>query len=85
MGLNFIAGSSIYFGVIEIDLDDYGFDAGAVMNDPLSVNLVQDDPNIAVSLSMAGDLNSAVVPIPAAVWLFGSGLMGLVGVARRKK
>lgn len=26
-----------------------------------------------------------VVPIPAAVWLFGSGLLGLVGVARRKK
>ena len=27
----------------------------------------------------------AVVPVPAAVWLFGSGLLGLVGVARRKK
>jgi len=25
-----------------------------------------------------------VVPVPAAVWLFGSGLMGLFGVARRK-
>ena len=27
----------------------------------------------------------AVVPIPAAVWLFGSGLLGLVGVARRRR
>ncbi|BAV33871.1 hypothetical protein SCL_1566 [Sulfuricaulis limicola] len=26
-----------------------------------------------------------VVPVPAAVWLFGSGLLGLVGMARRKK
>ena len=26
-----------------------------------------------------------VVPVPAAVWLFGSGLLGLVGVARRKR
>jgi hypothetical protein len=26
-----------------------------------------------------------VVPIPAAAWLFGSGLLGLVGIARRKK
>ncbi|VAW51540.1 hypothetical protein MNBD_GAMMA06-308 [hydrothermal vent metagenome] len=25
------------------------------------------------------------VPVPAAVWLFGSGLLGLVGVVRRKK
>jgi len=28
--------------------------------------------------------NSAVVPVPAAVWLFGSGLLGLAGLARRK-
>jgi len=27
----------------------------------------------------------AVVPLPAAVWLFGSGLLGLVGIAKRKK
>jgi hypothetical protein len=25
------------------------------------------------------------VPVPAAIWLFGSGLLGLIGVARRKK
>lgn len=29
-------------------------------------------------------LFASVVPVPAAVWLFGSGLIGLVGVARRK-
>jgi len=34
-----------------------------------------------------GDEDSAfgaVVPVPAAVWLFGSGLLGLAGVARKK-
>ena len=30
------------------------------------------------------DAGMYVVPVPAAVWLFGSGLLGLVGVARRK-
>lgn len=29
--------------------------------------------------------NTSVVPLPAAAWLFGSALVGLVGVARRKK
>ena len=28
---------------------------------------------------------ASVVPVPAAVWLFGSGLLGLIGVARRRK
>ena len=31
------------------------------------------------------NLNVAAIPVPAAVWLFGSGLIGLVGVARRRK
>jgi hypothetical protein len=30
-------------------------------------------------------IDVTAVPIPAAVWLFGSGLVGLVGVARRKR
>jgi hypothetical protein len=40
--------------------------------------------------SVNGDVVSTsivntAVPVPAAVWLFGSGLLGLVGIARRKK
>ena len=37
-------------------------------------------------LNMVGTVGeAAVIPVPAAVWLFGSGLLGLVGVARRRK
>jgi hypothetical protein len=35
--------------------------------------------------AMTGIVPVAAVPVPAAVWLFGSGLLGLVGIARRKK
>ena len=30
-------------------------------------------------------VRTSAVPVPAAVWLFGSGLIGLIGLARRKK
>ena len=37
------------------------------------------------TLTLTGNSTTAPVPLPAAVWLFGSGLMGLVGVSRRRK
>lgn len=33
---------------------------------------------------LSGDVVNNPVPVPAAVWLFGSGLLGLVGIARRR-
>ena len=41
------------------------------------------EPRLLPSGDLAFELNA--VPIPAAVWLFGSGLIGLIGIARRKK
>jgi len=33
----------------------------------------------------SGDVSVSAVPVPAAVWLFGSGLLGLIGMARRRQ
>jgi len=57
-------------GIAGIDLSD-----GAI----IELGLTQGGADFA----LAGALTA--VPVPAAVWLFGSGLLGLVGVARRKK
>lgn len=35
--------------------------------------------------SQSGVSYISAVPVPTAIWLFGSGLLGLVGIARRKK
>ena len=39
----------------------------------------------AVHSGDVGEAITSVVPLPAAVWLFGSGLIALAGLARRKK
>lgn len=47
--------------------------------------------NFGIQVSQAGwgvenvRMDVQVVPVPAAVWLFGSGLLGLAGIARKKK
>ena len=42
-------------------------------------------PYLGSTLGMDLRVELTAVPVPAAVWLFGSGLLGLVGVARCKK
>lgn len=38
----------------------------------------------SMNISMNQTANVSAVPVPAAAWLFGTGLLGLVGVARRR-
>jgi len=67
--------------VAEVDLGTFGVDS---LNQ-FTLSMQQMTAEKVVALSMVGAINYTVVPVPAAVWLFGSGLIGLVGVARRKK
>ena len=46
---------------------------------------VTDQAVDAGGLAATSSFAPAVIPVPAALWLFGSGLLGLVGIAKRKK
>lgn len=60
-----------------VDLSNEGYGAGLPGTNPLSPASETFTSSLAYTTS--------TVPIPATVWLFGSGLLGLVGMARRKK
>lgn len=36
------------------------------------------------SIGLAGERNDTFVPVPPSIWLFGSALLGLIGIARRR-
>lgn len=61
-----------------------GFDSGtlSLASAGLSARLAEviEDPGI----SATGTIGASVVPVPAAVWLFGSGLLFLARIARKK-
>ena len=44
-----------------------------------------DGSPIGPTFTTNGSITVSSVPIPAAAWLFGSGFVGLIGIARRKK
>lgn len=62
----------------ESTLIDQNSDVWAKVTDP-DVFPFLDDGNFADFTEVSA------IPVPAALWLFGSGLLGLVGISRRKK
>lgn len=66
-------------GTIIVNLDAPG--QGTI---DLSVNTLYDFPDVTNGAITLENAIVNAVPVPAAVWLFGSGLIGLIGVARRK-
>ncbi len=42
------------------------------------------DSQISIYLSSTLGISLSPIPVPAAIWLFGSGLLGLIGFSRRK-
>jgi len=64
---------------------DISFDTGDISS--LSVRRIwigSLSSQIWLSDLSADSISPSTVPVPASVWLFGSGLIGLIGIARRK-
>jgi hypothetical protein len=71
-------------GALDSSLNFYLFSSAAGGNATPSRLFVFND----LQLSATGILSSVAsteVPLPAAVWLFGSGLLGMAGIGRRRK
>ena len=80
--------------------DQFNFPAGVVLDawfiapgpfspadidyNPTAISISTNTPFLLNAFSDVTWQIGYAVPVPAAIWLFGSGLLGLIGVARRK-
>jgi hypothetical protein len=90
-GINFTMLGLIPGGNSGFDIDSFGFGPGdlfpyvRVRDDPADVGSTP--PIAGADIDAIGAITTVPVdpiPVPAALWLFGSGLLGLIGIARRK-
>ena len=70
-----------YFGIID---DGRIHSCTAYNPEGYCADLISDYGQVRHTVGPAS-WTMTIVPIPTAVWLFGSGLIGLIGIARRKK
>ena len=81
----FPVGTFPNFELVELPVDQLGFNVQNGRYRLPSQSILESE-----YINYYYDLNSVTVsattvPIPAAVWLFGSGLLGMIGIAKRKK
>ncbi|MHB8535824.1 MAG: hypothetical protein ACYDBW_10315 [Sulfuricaulis sp.] len=71
------AGGGIYTGpvydLVSTDWDNNGVAGGGMIDGPFS------------GFNANFNINTSAVPVPAAFWLFGSGLVGMLSIMRRRK
>ncbi|MCF6203014.1 MAG: hypothetical protein L3J59_04980 [Methylococcaceae bacterium] len=60
-------------------------DSTAITEIEFVVSGVQNMDSVIDNINASGSGSVSAVPVPAAVWLFGSGLVGLIGISKKKK
>lgn len=86
-GLSTQGATTAWSGSAAVDITGWGGDTwvDAQIQNNLSATTLQNGETAWIQKKLGGvGLEVTLVPVPAAVWLFGSGLLGLVGVARRR-
>lgn len=78
--------AAAYFDNQTLNLDSWadGISDDNILDVAFALSLTTDDLGAGFSSDLIFG-NSAVIPLPPAVWLFGSGLLGLMVICRRKK
>lgn len=90
-GINWFSIGKVFGSTAGIDIDSFGF----TISDTFGFVRLTDDVNeggggvggtVGADIDAVGAISTVptVVPIPAALWLFGSGLLGLVGVGSKR-
>lgn len=80
-GMNVVF-SGLALGTLIVESEQFSFSTANVTNSSALLKPADmEDWDASASFTSS----ATVVPVPATVWLFGSGLLGLVGIARRKK
>jgi hypothetical protein len=82
--------------IVDVDLDDSPWSTTTNIDaDPINTGVsdfiysytskVSGGTSLIRALDNSTFVAYEVVPVPAALWLFGSGLIGLIAITRRKK
>jgi hypothetical protein len=80
--------SDVRLMVAEIDLSDFDYTLNGVLNQSIQIDMQSTTSNpMALSLvaGLNSDTNLTAVPLPAAAWLFITGLGALGMISRRRK